>query len=169
MRLPSSHQTIYGRKQWICAFFVWHIKTHSLLYKTCFGLDWIERVINEHAVLGAKATDSREGFNYWWITGTVKGYSCISCCVAGTCQELYICLSVLYIIQYSSYLSSFKKFAVFVSLHFVVFPLVTFSLSFARTGGHHLFPTFHTPIPIDMRHHEGRYHYEPHPLHAMHG
>ncbi|XP_034160567.1 zinc finger protein GLI2a isoform X2 [Pangasianodon hypophthalmus] len=32
-----------------------------------------------------------------------------------------------------------------------------------------LFPTFHTPIPIDMRHHEGRYHYEPHPLHAMHG
>uniref|UniRef100_A0A8D3DMQ8 GLI family zinc finger 2a n=1 Tax=Scophthalmus maximus TaxID=52904 RepID=A0A8D3DMQ8_SCOMX len=34
---------------------------------------------------------------------------------------------------------------------------------------HHLFPTFHAPIPIDMRHHEGRYHYEPHPLHAMHG
>lgn len=37
------------------------------------------------------------------------------------------------------------------------------------TGAHHLFPTFHTPIPIDMRHHEGRYHYEPHPLHSMHG
>uniref|UniRef100_A0A3P8XTF9 C2H2-type domain-containing protein n=1 Tax=Esox lucius TaxID=8010 RepID=A0A3P8XTF9_ESOLU len=36
-------------------------------------------------------------------------------------------------------------------------------------GPHPLFPTFHTPIPIDMRHHEGRYHYEPHPLHAMHG
>ncbi|XP_057707994.1 zinc finger protein GLI2a isoform X1 [Corythoichthys intestinalis] len=36
-------------------------------------------------------------------------------------------------------------------------------------GVHHIFPTFHTPIPIDMRHHEGRYHYEPHPLHAMHG
>ncbi|XP_061580055.1 zinc finger protein GLI2a [Cololabis saira] len=36
-------------------------------------------------------------------------------------------------------------------------------------GVHHLFPTFHTPIPIDMRHHEGRYHYEPHPLHTMHG
>ncbi|XP_019898115.3 zinc finger protein GLI2 isoform X1 [Esox lucius] len=34
---------------------------------------------------------------------------------------------------------------------------------------HHMFPTFHTPIPIDMRHHEGRYHYEPHSLHAMHG
>ncbi|KAM7375550.1 hypothetical protein PAMA_014588 [Pampus argenteus] len=33
---------------------------------------------------------------------------------------------------------------------------------------HHIFPTFHTPIPIDMRHHEGRYHYEPHALHAMH-
>ncbi|XP_014853665.1 PREDICTED: zinc finger protein GLI2-like [Poecilia mexicana] len=32
----------------------------------------------------------------------------------------------------------------------------------------HLFPTFHTPIPIDIRHHEGRYHYEPHALHAMH-
>ncbi|KAM6934631.1 zinc finger protein GLI2a [Xenentodon cancila] len=36
-------------------------------------------------------------------------------------------------------------------------------------GVHHLFPTFHTPIPIDMRHHEGRYHYEPHPLHTLHG
>uniref|UniRef100_A0A3P8U363 GLI family zinc finger 2a n=1 Tax=Amphiprion percula TaxID=161767 RepID=A0A3P8U363_AMPPE len=36
-------------------------------------------------------------------------------------------------------------------------------------GAHHLFPTFHTPIPIDVRHHEGRYHYEPHPLHTMHG
>ncbi|KAM6986298.1 zinc finger protein GLI2a [Aplochiton taeniatus] len=36
-------------------------------------------------------------------------------------------------------------------------------------GAHHVFPTFHTPIPIDMRHHEGRYHYETHPLHAMHG
>ncbi|XP_024281703.1 zinc finger protein GLI2 [Oncorhynchus tshawytscha] len=34
---------------------------------------------------------------------------------------------------------------------------------------HHVFPTFHTPIPIDMRHHEGRYLYEPHTLHAMHG
>ncbi|KAG7501724.1 zinc finger protein GLI2-like [Solea senegalensis] len=34
---------------------------------------------------------------------------------------------------------------------------------------HHMFPTFHTPIPIDMRHHEGRYHYEPHALHTMHG
>ncbi|KAG9267038.1 zinc finger protein GLI2-like [Astyanax mexicanus] len=36
-------------------------------------------------------------------------------------------------------------------------------------GPHHIFPTFHTPIPIDMRHHEGRYHYEPHTLHALHG
>ncbi|XP_066503413.1 zinc finger protein GLI2b isoform X2 [Hoplias malabaricus] len=36
-------------------------------------------------------------------------------------------------------------------------------------GPHHIFPTFHTPIPIDMRHHEGRYHYEPHALHALHG
>ncbi|KAK2839424.1 hypothetical protein Q5P01_013164 [Channa striata] len=36
-------------------------------------------------------------------------------------------------------------------------------------GAHHLFPTFHTPIPIDMRHHEGRYHYDPHQLHTMHG
>ncbi|XP_036401764.1 zinc finger protein GLI2a [Megalops cyprinoides] len=36
-------------------------------------------------------------------------------------------------------------------------------------GPHHIFPTFHTPIPIDVRHHEGRYHYDPHALHAMHG
>ncbi|KAI3366169.1 hypothetical protein L3Q82_009993 [Scortum barcoo] len=39
----------------------------------------------------------------------------------------------------------------------------------ALEAPHHIFPTFHTPIPIDMRHHEGRYHYEPHALHAMHG
>ncbi|XP_052004216.1 zinc finger protein GLI2-like isoform X2 [Xyrauchen texanus] len=37
------------------------------------------------------------------------------------------------------------------------------------TRAPHLFSTFHTPIPIDMRHHEGRYHYEPHTLHPMHG
>lgn len=46
---------------------------------------------------------------------------------------------------------------------------LTLSLFFSLAGAHHLFPTFHTPIPIDMRHQEGRYHYEPHPLHAMHG
>ncbi|KAF3857003.1 hypothetical protein F7725_008862 [Dissostichus mawsoni] len=34
---------------------------------------------------------------------------------------------------------------------------------------HHIFPSFHTPIPIDMRHHEGRYHYEPHNINHMHG
>uniref|UniRef100_A0A3Q3QBI5 C2H2-type domain-containing protein n=1 Tax=Monopterus albus TaxID=43700 RepID=A0A3Q3QBI5_MONAL len=39
----------------------------------------------------------------------------------------------------------------------------------SETRAPHIFPTFHTPIPIDMRHHEGRYHYEPHALHAMHG
>ncbi|KAJ8388383.1 hypothetical protein AAFF_G00134090 [Aldrovandia affinis] len=39
----------------------------------------------------------------------------------------------------------------------------------SNAAPHHIFPTFHTPIPIDMRHHEGRYHYEPHALHAMHG
>ncbi|KAM8904586.1 LOW QUALITY PROTEIN: zinc finger protein GLI2-like [Spinachia spinachia] len=35
-------------------------------------------------------------------------------------------------------------------------------------ASHHLFPTFQPPLPLDMRHHEGRYHYEPHALHAMH-
>uniref|UniRef100_A0A3P9PCF3 GLI family zinc finger 2 n=1 Tax=Poecilia reticulata TaxID=8081 RepID=A0A3P9PCF3_POERE len=39
---------------------------------------------------------------------------------------------------------------------------------FVPAAPQHLFPTFHTPIPIDIRHHEGRYHYEPHALHAMH-
>ncbi|XP_043916505.1 zinc finger protein GLI2 [Protopterus annectens] len=45
-----------------------------------------------------------------------------------------------------------------------------------KTGGHsslrapqHIFPAFHPPLPIDMRHHEGRYHYEPHSVHAIHG
>nr|XP_040043675.1 zinc finger protein GLI2-like [Gasterosteus aculeatus aculeatus] len=38
-----------------------------------------------------------------------------------------------------------------------------------ESSTHHLFPTFQPPLPIDMRHHEGRYHYESHALHAMHG
>ncbi|XP_066431443.1 zinc finger protein GLI2 [Eleutherodactylus coqui] len=33
----------------------------------------------------------------------------------------------------------------------------------------HLFPTFHAPFPIDIRHQEGRYHYEGHAIHAIHG
>ncbi|XP_019409634.1 PREDICTED: zinc finger protein GLI2 isoform X2 [Crocodylus porosus] len=33
----------------------------------------------------------------------------------------------------------------------------------------HIFPPFHAPLPIDMRHQEGRYHYEPHSIHAIHG
>ncbi|NWX83190.1 GLI2 protein, partial [Nothoprocta pentlandii] len=33
----------------------------------------------------------------------------------------------------------------------------------------HIFPAFHAPLPIDMRHQEGRYHYEPHSVHAIHG
>ncbi|XP_054979427.1 zinc finger protein GLI2 [Sorex araneus] len=33
----------------------------------------------------------------------------------------------------------------------------------------HLLPPFHAPLPIDMRHQEGRYHYEPHSVHAMPG
>ncbi|XP_077129402.1 zinc finger protein GLI2 isoform X1 [Ranitomeya variabilis] len=36
-------------------------------------------------------------------------------------------------------------------------------------AAHHLFPTFHTPFPIDIRHQEGRYHYESHAVHAIHG
>ncbi|KAA0707390.1 Zinc finger protein GLI2 [Triplophysa tibetana] len=42
-------------------------------------------------------------------------------------------------------------------------------LSSLARGPHHIFPTFHSPIPVDVRHHEGRYHYEPHALHALHG
>ncbi|XP_051869081.1 zinc finger protein GLI2a isoform X3 [Pristis pectinata] len=41
--------------------------------------------------------------------------------------------------------------------------------SAAARASHHIFPAFHTPIPIDMRHHEGRYHYEPHSIHTIHG
>ncbi|KAM5279630.1 zinc finger protein GLI2 isoform 2-T2 [Ctenodactylus gundi] len=33
----------------------------------------------------------------------------------------------------------------------------------------HLLPAFHAPLPVDMRHQEGRYHYEPHAVHAVHG
>ncbi|XP_068102251.1 zinc finger protein GLI2 [Hyperolius riggenbachi] len=36
-------------------------------------------------------------------------------------------------------------------------------------GPAHLFPTFHAPFPIDIRHQEGRYHYEGHGIHAIHG
>ncbi|XP_078396253.1 transcriptional activator GLI3-like [Cetorhinus maximus] len=33
---------------------------------------------------------------------------------------------------------------------------------------HPLFPSFHPPVPIDARHHEGRYHYDPSPLAPVH-
>uniref|UniRef100_A0A8I3SAI2 GLI family zinc finger 2 n=1 Tax=Canis lupus familiaris TaxID=9615 RepID=A0A8I3SAI2_CANLF len=33
----------------------------------------------------------------------------------------------------------------------------------------HLLPPLHAPFPIDMRHQEGRYHYEPHSVHSVHG
>uniref|UniRef100_A0A8C7AEI4 GLI family zinc finger 2 n=1 Tax=Neovison vison TaxID=452646 RepID=A0A8C7AEI4_NEOVI len=33
----------------------------------------------------------------------------------------------------------------------------------------HLLPPLHAPLPIDMRHQEGRYHYEPHSAHGVHG
>lgn len=42
-------------------------------------------------------------------------------------------------------------------------------LTAAPGDGAHLFPTFHTPFPIDIRHQEGRYHYESHAIHAIHG
>ncbi|XP_063308198.1 transcriptional activator GLI3 isoform X1 [Pelobates fuscus] len=32
----------------------------------------------------------------------------------------------------------------------------------------HLFPAFHPPVPIDARHHEGRYHYDPTPIPPLH-
>ncbi|XP_076403328.1 zinc finger protein GLI2 [Peromyscus maniculatus bairdii] len=32
-----------------------------------------------------------------------------------------------------------------------------------------LLPPFHAPLPIDMRHQEGRYHYDPHSVHGVHG
>uniref|UniRef100_A0A8B9QBW8 Uncharacterized protein n=1 Tax=Apteryx owenii TaxID=8824 RepID=A0A8B9QBW8_APTOW len=40
---------------------------------------------------------------------------------------------------------------------------------FPSTVPQHIFPAFHAPLPIDMRHQEGRYHYEPHSIHAIHG
>ncbi|XP_053327858.1 zinc finger protein GLI2 [Spea bombifrons] len=33
----------------------------------------------------------------------------------------------------------------------------------------HVFPAFHAPFPIDVRHQEGRYRYEAHGIHAIHG
>uniref|UniRef100_A0A8C3SDN4 C2H2-type domain-containing protein n=1 Tax=Chelydra serpentina TaxID=8475 RepID=A0A8C3SDN4_CHESE len=35
---------------------------------------------------------------------------------------------------------------------------------FLQCNPPHLFPAFHPPVPIDARHHEGRYHYEPSPI-----
>nr|XP_012596420.1 transcriptional activator GLI3 isoform X2 [Microcebus murinus] len=32
----------------------------------------------------------------------------------------------------------------------------------------HLFPAFHPPVPLDARHHEGRYHYDPSPIPPLH-
>ncbi|KAG8432157.1 hypothetical protein GDO86_016699 [Hymenochirus boettgeri] len=39
----------------------------------------------------------------------------------------------------------------------------------ALAGPAHLFPAFHAPFPVDIRHQEGRYHYDAHAIHAVHG
>uniref|UniRef100_A0A8C4QL57 Uncharacterized protein n=1 Tax=Eptatretus burgeri TaxID=7764 RepID=A0A8C4QL57_EPTBU len=36
-------------------------------------------------------------------------------------------------------------------------------------GPHPLFPGLQPPVPVDSRHHEGRYHYDPTALHPLHG
>uniref|UniRef100_A0A8B9F0K8 C2H2-type domain-containing protein n=1 Tax=Amazona collaria TaxID=241587 RepID=A0A8B9F0K8_9PSIT len=48
-------------------------------------------------------------------------------------------------------------------------PFFFLLLLFPSTVPQHIFPAFHAPLPIDMRHQEGRYHYEPHSIHAIHG
>ncbi|KAM9011032.1 zinc finger protein GLI2 isoform 3-T4 [Ara ararauna] len=48
-------------------------------------------------------------------------------------------------------------------------PLAATGAAVAQGVPQHIFPAFHTPLPIDMRHQEGRYHYEPHSIHAIHG
>ncbi|XP_042301130.1 zinc finger protein GLI2 isoform X1 [Sceloporus undulatus] len=50
-------------------------------------------------------------------------------------------------------------------------PLTSAAATAVVTQGvpQHIFPAFHSPLPIDMRHQEGRYHYEPHSIHAIHG
>uniref|UniRef100_A0A8C5WE54 C2H2-type domain-containing protein n=1 Tax=Leptobrachium leishanense TaxID=445787 RepID=A0A8C5WE54_9ANUR len=42
-------------------------------------------------------------------------------------------------------------------------------MSAAQGAPAHIFPAFHVPFPIDVRHQEGRYHYETHGLHSIHG
>ncbi|XP_054828408.1 zinc finger protein GLI2 isoform X2 [Eublepharis macularius] len=48
-------------------------------------------------------------------------------------------------------------------------PLAAAAAAAAQGVPQHIFPAFHAPLPIDMRHQEGRYHYEPHSIHAIHG
>uniref|UniRef100_A0A669PHU0 GLI family zinc finger 2 n=1 Tax=Phasianus colchicus TaxID=9054 RepID=A0A669PHU0_PHACC len=48
-------------------------------------------------------------------------------------------------------------------------PLAAAGAAVAQGVPQHIFPAFHAPLPIDMRHQEGRYHYEPHSIHAIHG
>ncbi|XP_025974259.2 zinc finger protein GLI2 isoform X1 [Dromaius novaehollandiae] len=48
-------------------------------------------------------------------------------------------------------------------------PLAATGTTVAQGVPQHIFPAFHAPLPIDMRHQEGRYHYEPHSIHAIHG
>ncbi|XP_067155384.1 zinc finger protein GLI2 isoform X4 [Apteryx mantelli] len=48
-------------------------------------------------------------------------------------------------------------------------PLAATGTAVAQGVPQHIFPAFHAPLPIDMRHQEGRYHYEPHSIHAIHG
>ncbi|KAM7335801.1 hypothetical protein ACRRTK_004294 [Alexandromys fortis] len=42
-------------------------------------------------------------------------------------------------------------------------------MELSRAVPQQLLPPFHAPLPIDMRHQEGRYHYDPHSVHGVHG
>ncbi|XP_051704734.2 zinc finger protein GLI2 [Oryctolagus cuniculus] len=48
-------------------------------------------------------------------------------------------------------------------------PLVVAAAVAAHGVPQHLLPPFPAPLPVDMRHQEGRYHYEPHSVHGVHG
>ncbi|XP_040835113.1 zinc finger protein GLI2 isoform X2 [Ochotona curzoniae] len=48
-------------------------------------------------------------------------------------------------------------------------PLALAAAVAAQGVPQHLLPPFHAPLTIDMRHQEGRYHYEPHSVHGVPG
>ena len=142
--------------------------------KKCFGVS--------SSWLGGFLQPLHSGQSFCQARGTCCTSFLLSCLGSGCIQWLY-CLMCWYylpgpelsrilpqILQVNFSISCEDSVAMW--LHVWEFCFKVFCLSrldfLSFSDPPHLFPAFHPPVPIDARHHEGRYHYDPSPIPPLH-